>query len=62
MGYGPVITAIDSGHVDHEGRCPKCKTKFPCSAMKRAKVEQRQYAEDLARQQRTRLDVTRFGA
>lgn len=59
--YGPVITAINEGHFEHDGKCAKCKTKWECSVIKGAKAGQRAYGEQLAQRIRTRFDVTRLG-
>lgn len=48
--YGPVITAIDAGHVSHGKRCVKDGELWPCAEMVKAQCRQPAYAAQLARE------------
>lgn len=53
MGQGPILDAIDAGHIERtpaKGQkpyCGECKTQWPCDEIKAARSKQAKYAENL---------------
>lgn len=53
MGQGPILDAIDAGHIERtpeKGKkpyCGECKTDWSCDVIKAARAKQVKYAENL---------------
>lgn len=47
---GPVIEAVDAGHVSHGEHCVRDNESWPCTVIVKARVAQPKYAKQLARE------------